>query len=521
MQNLSKSQTLSTLQHIATIAQRLSDPHVVQFLDDPSHSGLHALISSAFNDLQNCLNNINAQAPISSLPIDVLGLIIQEVHQDELQTFRHPLTRAPLTRVVEADPTPLFQSPLLLSHVSQLWHEATIISPLLWTTIAISPLQGLRSLCLAELFLARSKTCPIFLNIIAKFPAESRSEKKTVGRKNTVPGHLVGHDNICTVVVRHISRCRSIFIRSDQYFLRLVDALHVRLRDLAVPLLEQLFLQIPDAWEMPEGHSDFIFTLGAPRLSFIHLSELGMLHWRPPFHLLTALHLDEQNDTLSGITLASQCPLLETLAIYGDMFLNTESESLVLPRLRFLGLYGAMNHVAYLLQALSSPSLGSLAIAPFHHQDLDLPEGYLDPKRFTSLKSITLAPFHQNITAALRSASGCFPSITDVTLIGENPSTLIHSLLEITDSDDVIFPKMQSLALRDLCCEHADPISQVIAFRSSLDRPLHILYLDKVSMLRMPYLQLKDKVQVVELDKWSNTRQGSLYCDQDDIFIPF
>jgi hypothetical protein len=241
---------LSTLQHISKIAQDLSQPHFIpESLKDDSN--LQAQITAAFNDLMNCMNVINARAPISSLALDILSLILHEVHYDEIQTSRQPLCRAQLQK----PPTLPLQSPLVLSHVSRSWHEATLNLPLLWTTVEIFPSSNLS---LIVMFLARSKSCPIFLNIIACWTGSEYDDELSYGI-----------DELCDTLVPHISRCRSILIGIDEYFASLLDALHMHLRNLAAPVLEWLFLLISDD-SAKSPHP--IFTLGAPMLSYIHLS---------------------------------------------------------------------------------------------------------------------------------------------------------------------------------------------------------------------------------------------------------
>jgi hypothetical protein len=395
----SELQTLSTLQHIASIAQHLLEPHIIQFLND--HSGLQALITSACNNLQNCVANINAQAPVSSLPIDVLSLVFQEVHNDELQTSRHPLSRALL---------------------------------------------------------------------------------------NTQPASRTLHIHLCNV---------------------------------AAPLLEWFFLEVPDLSreQLP------VFTLGAPLLSYIHLSWTSTRHWRLPLHHITMLHLQATHINLGEcVNVASQCPLLETLAIYGG-FQVTEMEPSILPHLRSLELYNdGYMPLAALLQAFSAPCLESLVITPFDVAGW-LPEENSDSKRFTTLKSVTLAPSARSIQELLQLASQYFPNVVDVSLIGSlaESDTLIRGLQDTDDEGNIIFPNMRTLALRNLGYASEESLWSLLSYRYLSDSPLHTLYLDKVSIQQMSGLrQLQEKIEVVELDKWSLLRRGSLLCDEeDDRFYPW
>jgi hypothetical protein len=224
------------------------------------------------------------------------------------------------------------------------------------------------------------------------------------------------------------------------------------------------------------------------------------------------------------LTTISQCPLLETLAIYGHLEAQMDVEPLVLPYLRSLEFCGDTPAVADVLLAVSAPSLESLVIVPFYMVDLKelhRQEG-LGPKRYATLKSLTLAPhdYYSSLDELLKLASECFPDVVDITLIARVSDFLIEGLAN-TDGA-VIFPNMQSLALRNLYSPQQEALCSLVAFRNSRDKPLQTLYLDKASIRRMSNLQqLRDAVEVVELDKWSILRRGSLFCDEEDkIFYP-
>ncbi|KAF8228791.1 hypothetical protein L208DRAFT_225106 [Tricholoma matsutake] len=506
---------LSTLQHITKIAQDLSQPHFLQTLNDHSGSSLHALINSAFNNLLSCVNIINAQSPVSRLPVDVLSLLFQEVSNNESRTSRQPLSRAPL----KINPAPRFQSPVLLSHVSRSWYDAAINSPLLWTNIDIFLSWNLPRI---KMFLARSKPCPIFLNIIAELPQAPENDSND---SHMDPVYYYdptyGIIELCQVVVPHISRCRSIFIRTDEHFASLFDTLHIQLCNLAAPLLERFFLQIPDIFL--EAHLEPIFTLGAPMLSYVHLSQPDILCQRLPFHNLSVLHLEAEDiDFSQWLTVVSQCPRLETLAIYGRLKVETEMEPLLLPHLRSLELYGEMNVVADVLLVVSAPILECLVIAPYDITDLGPLEENSCHQRFAHLKSVTLAPFRHSIKISLQLASEYFPSVVDVSLIGRDPLTLIDTLANLDDDGNIIFPNMRSLALRNLPSTIETDLCNMVAFRYSKDRPLHTLYLDNKSMRHMSGLQLKETIELVELDKWAILRQGSVFSDkEDELFYPW
>jgi hypothetical protein len=144
------------------------------------------------------------------------------------------------------------------------------------------------------------------------------------------------------------------------------------------------------------------------------------------------------------------------------------------------------------------------------------------PKKFTSVTSITLAPFHGELEAhagdLLRLASECFPNVTDVTMLATRPTVLravADGIADTADIDgDMIFPNMRSLALRDISPRFRPSPNRLISHRRLGGEPLQTLYLDRDSMKLVADLQwLHDNVEIVELDKWSILRMDS---DQED-----
>jgi hypothetical protein len=207
------------------------------------------------------------------------------------------------------------------------------------------------------MFLDRSKSCTLFLKIIAQSSAEEIPEDTLTDLQHD-SGVTQGIDDLCDILIPHISRCRNILFYIDDHFTSLLDALHMHLRNQGAPLLESLFLQAPRLSHSPPQP---MFTFGAPMLSYIHLLRASILCHRPPFHHVVTLHLDAEGLVFSQcVAVASQCPLLETLAIYGDIEEDAEMQPLVLPHLRSLELCGDMGIVAYVLLSIqlqvSNPS---------------------------------------------------------------------------------------------------------------------------------------------------------------------
>jgi hypothetical protein len=344
--------------------------------------------------------------------------------------------------------------------------------------------------------------------------------------KNTVHDNSdVGIDQLCNILVPHIPRCRSISILTDKHHGFLPDTLLERFRDMEAPLLEQFFLQTP-SYSLVRTDTRQILPLGAPMLSCVHLIQRGITGWHLPFTSLTTLHLqvDLGVKVSHFFAMISQCLLLETLAIYDGFSVDHQQAiHFTLPHLRSLQLYGDIMCVGDILLGISAPVLECLVIAPFHCVDLrprHSPEGPA-PNKFLALTSIMLSPYcepEHPVEDSLRLASEWFPNLTDVTLFGKAPHVLIEALGNITEGD-ICFPNMRSLALRNISPRFLGTIAlrNLISLRISKDKPLQVLYLDRKSMDETKDMQwLHDKVDVVELDKWSILRESSLLCDAED-----
>jgi hypothetical protein len=239
---------------------------------------------------------------------------------------------------------------------------------------------------------------------------------------------------------------------------------------------------------------------------------------------MTSLHLETwcKVDASQFIAVVSQCPLLEILAIYGDITFPEVME-FTLPCLRSLQLHHDIYYVGNILLSISAPILENLVLAPCRPGDLEplRVSECSGPKKFIGLSSITLAPFYSFSSAvvSLRFASECFPNVTDVTLVGDVPDALVKALKN-TDGD-VVFPNMRSLALRNICprlMQTTEALSDLISHRVSRGKPFRTIYLDKESMHRVPWW-LYDGIEVVELDKWSIIRQDSLFRAEQDIMF--
>lgn len=509
LQRVPKTWALGLYQYIAL-------PNFCRSHYPPSHESL--VMTSASNDtLLKCSDTINVQAPILSLPSDILCLIFWEVHHTEIQTLRQPLSRRPLK--LQAAPHK-FQSPLSLSRVSRSWYDAINNSPLLWTTIDVYPPWNLS---LIDMFLTRSKSCPIYLNIMAELSAPEKSDSYTALHADTrdVSREQLHFTQLCDMLIPHIHRCRSISILTDIHYVSLSKALQKHFRNLSAPLLETFFLQRPDNYA--EANPQPIFTLGAPMLSHVHLTPCGVAGWcLPSSTSVTSLHLETHNrvNFPQFVAVLSQCPHLKELAIYDNIFLIKRTADFTLPHLRSLELSGDIGNAREFLQCISAPVIESLVITPLYPLDLHDLRSSDTPgqEKFATVKSVTLAPYHGHPATCLRLASECFPNVIDVTLLGTMPEILIAAL------GDTNFPNMQSLALRRLSPSRTETaLISLISLRRLGDKPLRTLYLDKESIREMSHLHwFHDlEVEVVESDKWSILRRNTLLCDEEDIrFYP-
>ncbi|KAG5636795.1 hypothetical protein H0H81_006816 [Sphagnurus paluster] len=454
------------------------------------------LFRRAQRDLYDSLRLINHNAPIGSLPPEILGQIFETANQsnakENTRPWDHLCRRKPL--------------PIIISQVSSHWRDVALNSPLLWSEINISPPWSLR---IIALFLARSKACPIHLNLTIPTIAFGNLLTPTVVNASAYI--------LCDMVAQHIPRCRKITIKGDFNRLEpLLDAIMSTIHPSKAPHLEQLVLQVTGTSDFLAGFSAPLF-IESPKLNHLRITS-PMVPCLPSLEHVTSLHLALGNT--NGIefatlaALAKLCPCLETLALYDDVVCSPwpEAATVDLPSLRSLQVYGTFTSVSDLLKVISAPLLENLVIAPILARDLLEYHNHVVASKPTlpKLKSITLSPVSPSGFALLAMAAECFPYVERLTIPNIHPDSFRDIF---TDADaEVIWPHLSEIALRNIDSESMETLFSIISFREAVGQPLRKLCLDRRSLQRIgPVMHaLPWNIEIVESDVWFSLRDEDL-----------
>jgi hypothetical protein len=346
---------------------------------------IQAFMSSLQNELAQLGNFSNRDAPISSLPNEILALIFLHGQRMYIAT-KHPFPPANFESDIDSIETgseprssPGFE--VTISHVTHHWRNVTINTPFLWTNINVSSQSSLQKL---GVYLDRSGTCLLNLSVQVH---ENTTEQ-------------------LELLIRNVGRWRMFSANSNSEGRK--DVTPALLRDLAAPHLMHLSMRL-DALEylelMPNNVGDRfpqIFTSGAPVLSFVRLGGHAMSFFRPPLTTLTTLHLD--HTTRLPVSYGQFCeiitasPTLANLSIYGDIIgmepWPSTANSIEMSALKSLRICGIGGHVysAILLNILA-PGLESLVLKDVMHHDLDQLWAFPQRPKFPALRSLTFRDF--------------------------------------------------------------------------------------------------------------------------------
>ena len=258
---------------------------------------------------------------------------------------------------------------VIVSHVSHRWRDIALATPLLWNTIDfnVRPMNHVqkRTLSQLEAHLDRSGEC--FLDITLNF-------------------HVVNElSAYFELLGAHSKRWRrlSIVKRYEQ-----VDDIVGLLRDAPTPMLEHLSLNLgkPQEGSLSPRKKYYsvapsIFTLGAPRLTFVRLAglALGILH--PPTTFVTTLHLDGwtrhfmTHDQFRDVFAAA--PLLVNLSL-NQLCIHHSRDPFALlqpahlPHLRCLRIRGPCSPLSRLISSMNMPQLYALSLQSVDTFDSDI-----------------------------------------------------------------------------------------------------------------------------------------------------
>ena len=237
----------------------------------------------------------NSLAPVNALPAELLCLIFaQLVSQGNL------LPKPPCKHFFprQVDPPTGSRDIVAVTSVCRYWRTVTIQNPWLWASVPLHDRVGVRE------FLARSKDLLISLTLTRRFPS-----------------------NVAPLLAPSAHRIRSLYISTE-----LADDIELLWAELSrpAPNLQELFIE-----HLPRMHRSFVTVdaLGRPpHLPPIFNGDTPALRvftlrgFRSPFTAMPAslVHLDI--GTSQGILppfrellrMLSNCPLLETLNLYGS-----------------------------------------------------------------------------------------------------------------------------------------------------------------------------------------------------------
>ncbi|KAJ7504679.1 hypothetical protein B0H11DRAFT_2347342 [Mycena galericulata] len=230
-------------------------------------------------------------------------------------------------------------SPLFLGHICHKWREIAVSTPSLWTTISLtladitSPDSRLR---LLEIWLARSRDCPLSISLIDDGPW---------------PDAVSIANQFVAAIVPHCRRWHALQLK-----MRFRDFLQIQGE---LPLLRELFIcpLDPDITQISGGPSQ-IFQW-APKLEMLILnSAINLDTFKFPWHQLMFLHVME------GGSLQDLVQILRTavnLTHLGAQHVYSQDDTVIdLPPISPL------------------PHLGTLAIGRFAHPSINLHRQLLD-----------------------------------------------------------------------------------------------------------------------------------------------
>ena len=330
------------------------------------------------------------------------------------------------------------------------------------------------------------------------------------------------------IIASCVPRCHSISAFADEEHNKWLCDLGWALHDVHAPVLER-FLWWGEGGVPQIGLSHLsepLFNDEAPILRDVRCTSAYLMLYQTPWKQITTLHLDGFGDSktmplILFSTIISECLSLDTLVMYGSVHQTYHlDETFILPSLRSLQLYGGTNLDVL---AFSAPLLKELVLVPMRPQHLGSqfalatvrPHGSV---LFPLLRSLTLSfPGDiQTLHIELEFAFECFPDIEQLTLIGRNNDTL-----DALFSTNLLWPKLRSLALKDVSEDDTSLLSDLISFRRENGCPLTQIRLDSRSLYQMSAHVLgsiTSHVDVQEEDVSVTLHQDNLYVPDGDLY---
>ncbi|KAJ7733424.1 hypothetical protein DFH07DRAFT_135689 [Mycena maculata] len=398
---------------------------------------------------------LNRKAPIFKLPNEILSHIFMICQ------------RTPGPRAMHVP----FE--VLASHVSTMWREVSIGTPLLWTAIVIKvrPRQLLAKKVLewklerTRVYLSRTSTCPFTasFDIVGPFQV----------------------DQILDLISAHADRWLrlSVSIKNPPAAtLEIWQALH----SLYAPALEHVSIwltRLSNSMGEHHHHSDtdcmpLIFRGGAPSLKFVRVSGMALGCLQPPLGLVETLHLSGYPLSYASFrTMLDGIPNLLNLSLHRMHITNRPADCapIVLPNLRALRVCGNLDDETTLphriFRVFRAPLLESLVL-----KDLDA----FDEQVFPTVHTLSLytCPFSAGEMFRMLRA---FPALTTFRLDESLPDILDLLGMPHGASGKPPWPHLQTLAVTDMETADVELLCDMIEHRQTLNTPLARLFLDRRS----------------------------------------
>jgi hypothetical protein len=442
-------------------------------------------ISLAVNPQHDSTNGDNI--PIYSLPPEIISLIFAFIQS--------------MLGLKDAK-----NLPVKLSHVCRYWRDIVHGAGFLWVEIDISPPWIPAKI---DAYLKHSGSHPFRLGCVWPSTLDVDPTSLEMSEMNSL-------------IASNVHRCRGVSIRGDQdsdVFNSITNKLVYLFMGRDLPLLEDFSLD--------RAGASVVINFNAPSLKHLHLGGLPSISWDFSSNSLTVLHLAINLEYNQFIDFLTSCPLLVELAVYDDHInewpevdVGLFESRVTLLHLHSLQIYGNMRDVSELLLSVSAPELYELVIAPIASNDLTGLTDFVNdqPTRFSSLKSLILAPAHGYAFEALPMASRYFPGVEHLAFANIYFDPFKQCFCD--DDGPFLFPKLKTIALRGVGEQRAYLIRQMVSFRKDRGHPVETLYVDPLSfhdVTRGGPSTIQANIE--KRDVWVKFQQGALHFDDEDRFV--
>jgi len=222
-----------------------------------------------------------------------------------------------------------------ISLVSRYWRNLSLAIPSLWSFFHITPLIGTHSDQL-EMFIERSCSHPLSIVIHGDPHFDSRDSSFVLSPQ-------------INLIIPLVSRWRT--LRIDGNFREEILDICGLFTELQAPLLESFEVNV-DAYDDEFDSSLFVFTGGAPRLSYIKVEGISLMSCLPPLSSLVSLDLRHPPKPL---TLTQWRHILTMSTQLRDLHIGGDVADIPFPET---------------FPAAEIPSLHSLTFSPLVHTSL-------------------------------------------------------------------------------------------------------------------------------------------------------